>query len=76
MQTIKEELKATIKLAYPVSLGQLGFMMMGVVDSIMVGGLGARALAASALSNGIFILILIIGLGVSFAVTPLVCFLS
>ena len=72
MQNIKEELKATIKLAYPVSLGQLGFMMMGVVDSIMVGGLGARALAASALSNGIFVLILIIGLGVSFAVTPLV----
>ncbi|MHB1688432.1 MAG: MATE family efflux transporter [Ignavibacteriaceae bacterium] len=72
MQTIKEHLIATIKLAYPVSIGQLGFIMMGVVDSVMVGGLGAKYLAAASLSNGIFILILIIGIGVSYAVSPLV----
>ena len=72
MPTIREHAKSTITLAYPVMIGQLGMIMMGVVDSIMVGGLGAVPLAAAALGNSLFILILIIGIGVSYAVTPLV----
>lgn len=46
--------------------------MMGVVDSIMVGSLGPAPLAAASLGNSLTILIFIIGIGVSFAVTPLV----
>ncbi len=46
--------------------------MMGVVDSLMVGELGADYLAAASLANHIVILILIVGLGISMAVTPLV----
>ena len=72
MQTVKEHIISTINLAYPVSIGQFGFILMGVVDSIMVGGLGAASLAAASLANGLFILILIIGIGVSYAVSPLV----
>ncbi len=45
---------------------------MGVVDSIMVGTLGSAPLAAAALGNSITLLIFIVGIGVSFAVTPLV----
>ncbi len=72
MLTIKEHIISTLKLAYPVSIGQFGFILMGVIDSIMVGGLGAASLAAASLANGLFILILIIGIGVSYAVSPLV----
>jgi MATE family multidrug resistance protein len=50
-------------------------MMMGVVDSVMVGQLGAVPLAAAALGSSITILIFIIGLGSSIAVTPLVAIL-
>jgi MATE family multidrug resistance protein len=46
--------------------------MMGVVDSLMVGKLGAASLAAASLANGLAILIFIVGIGVSMAVTPLV----
>ncbi|MCH8035112.1 MAG: MATE family efflux transporter [Bacteroidetes bacterium] len=46
--------------------------MMGVVDSLMVGTLGSAPLAAAALGNSITLLIFIVGIGVSFAVTPLV----
>ena len=46
--------------------------MMGVVDSLMVGVLGPVPLAAASLGNSITILIFIVGIGVSFAVTPLV----
>lgn len=59
----------------PVIIGQLGFMMMGVVDSIMVGKIGAIPLAASALGHGLTFLVFIVGLGSSIAVTPLVAIL-
>jgi len=49
--------------------------MMGVVDSIMVGELGAVPLAGASLGNSMFILIFIIGLGVSMSVTPLIAIL-
>lgn len=67
----KSELSDTIKLAVPVSIGQLGHIAMGVVDSMMVGQVGAVPLAAASLVTGIFFLILVIGFGVAFAVTPL-----
>ncbi len=68
----KKEIIATAKLAYPVSIGQAGYVMLGVVDSIMVGELGAEHLAASSLCNGIFFTIMVLGLGMSMAVTPLI----
>ena len=70
--TYKEHLLNTINLAYPVIIGQLGFIMMGVVDSLMVGSLGPAPLAAASLGNSLTIIVFIIGLGISFAVTPLV----
>lgn len=71
----KEHIKHTILLAYPVVIGQLGFIMMGVVDSVMVGKLGPAPLAAASLGNGITMVIFIVGIGLSFAVTPLVAIL-
>ncbi len=69
---IKEHIRLTIKLAIPISVGQLGHVMMGVVDSMMVGQVGAVSLAAAALVNGLFFLILVLGIGVSMAATPLI----
>ena len=70
--TYKTHLTRTLILAWPVIVGQLGIILMGVVDSLMVGVLGANQLAAAALANHIVILIWIVGLGISMAVTPLV----
>jgi MATE family multidrug resistance protein len=53
-------------------LSQLGQVMVGVADSLMVGQLGAEPLAAASLANVVFYLIMVFGLGVSLAVTPLV----
>lgn len=69
---LKEHIKETIKLAIPISFGQLGHVMMGVVDSMMVGRIGTVPLAAAALVNGLFFLVLVIGIGVSMAATPLI----
>lgn len=68
----KYHLKETALLAYPVVFAQLGHIMLGVVDSMMVGGIGAEPLAAAAVSNGVFFILMVIGLGISYAMTPLV----
>lgn len=69
---IKDHFKKNITLAAPVMLSQLGHVMVGVADSIMVGRLGAVPLAAVSLGNSIFSIILMLGIGISFAITPLV----
>jgi len=75
VKAFKEHIRNTFNLAYPIIIGQLGFIMMGVVDSIMVGEIGAVPLAGATLGNSLFILIFIIGLGVAMSVTPLIAIL-
>lgn len=53
-------------------LSQLGHVMMGVADNVMVGHIGARQLAAAGLANVAFNVLLLFGIGVSYAITPLV----
>lgn len=68
----KEHYKRNFLLAYPVMLSQLGQVLVGVADSLMVGQLGAKYLAAASLGNVIFYVIMVFGLGVSYAITPLI----
>ena len=75
MHAFKKDFRDTIRLAVPVIIGQVGHMMMGVVDSLMVGQIGATPLAASAIGHSLFILFLIFGIGVSLAISPLVAML-
>ena len=62
--------KITFLLAYPVMLSQLGQIMVGVSDSVMVGQLGTAPLAGVSLGNSIFILFLTFGIGISYGITP------
>jgi multidrug resistance protein, MATE family len=71
MQNLFKNIRYTFILAYPVIIGQMGIMMMGVADSIMVGKIGAEPLAAASVANSLFILLFIIGIGISSAITPL-----
>tara|TARA_Y100000782_G_C10188536_1_gene268575 strand:- start:8660 stop:10012 length:1353 start_codon:yes stop_codon:yes gene_type:complete len=62
----------TWRLAYPVMLSQFGQVMVGQADSIMVGRLGTIPLAASTLANSIFVVVMVFGMGLSFAISPLI----
>ena len=53
-------------------LGQLGHVMVGLADNIMVGQLGAAPLAAVSLGNSLVFIALSLGIGFSFAITPLI----
>ncbi len=56
----------------PIVLGQLAHMVVAAVDNIMVGRLGALELAAVSLGNTFVFLAMSLGIGFSFAITPLI----
>ncbi|MCU4166072.1 MATE family efflux transporter [Carboxylicivirga caseinilyticus] len=60
------------KLATPIILAQAGQMLVNLADTLMVGQVGTTPLAAASFANSIFINILYLGVGISFALTPLV----
>ncbi len=64
--------KKNLSLALPVMTGQLGQIFTGVADTVMVGRVGETSIAAASLANGLFFFIFVIGIGISFAITPLV----
>lgn len=64
-------IRQTIRLSIPMIVGQLGQLTMGVADNVMVGRVGPGALAAASIGNGLFLLFMVVGLGISMAVTPL-----
>lgn len=53
-------------------MGSLGHLLVGLIDDIMVGRLGAVELAATSLGNSLVFIALSIGIGFSFAITPLI----
>ena len=68
----RKEIFQLLKIAWPVVLGQLGHVTVGVADSAMIGQTGTIPLAAASLANSIFILPLVFGIGIAYGVTPLV----
>ncbi len=48
------ELRPTLALAVPIVAGQVGQMLMGVADSVMIGHVGTVELAASSFTGAVF----------------------
>jgi len=69
---LRPHLKPTILLAFPVVLSQLGHVLVNVCDSVMVGQTGKVPLAAVSLGVSVNTMVLVLGLGLSMAITPLV----
>ncbi|MFK5891054.1 MAG: MATE family efflux transporter [Flavobacteriaceae bacterium] len=72
LKNYTKEFNYNLKLAYPVMIGQLGHVLVGLADNIMVGRLGATQLAAVSLGNSLVFIALSLGIGFTFAITPLV----
>lgn len=64
-----EEGRATLRLAFPLIAGQLGQMLVGLADTLMIGRLGVVPLAAATFANTILYLPLMIGIGMTMAVS-------
>jgi len=62
-----------LTLAIPVVISQLGHTLVQTSDTIIVGHFaGTISLAAVSLSNSIFIVLMMIGMGISYGLTPLI----
>ena len=61
-----------LKLAVPIIIGQLGGIITGLADTIMVGQHSTQELAAASFVNNVLNAFIIFGTGFSFALTPLV----
>src|SRR5690554_2832473 len=64
---------STLVLAGLVVISQLGHMLVQVADSIVVGHFaGTIPLAAVSLVHSIFMIVMVIGLGIAYGLTPLI----
>lgn len=66
------EWRALVSIAVPVVVVQVGLMLMGVVDTLMVGRVSAVTLAAAALGNLYVFNVLVVAMGALMALDPLV----
>jgi MATE family multidrug resistance protein len=68
----RADLREMFRLSVPVVVVQVGLMLMGVVDTIMVGHLDQRALAAAAIGNIYVFGAIVWGMGLLMVLDPIV----
>ncbi|MEO5960219.1 MAG: MATE family efflux transporter, partial [Opitutaceae bacterium] len=67
------EIRATLTLALPIVVGQVSQMLMGVLDSVMIGHAGTVPLAASSFGGSVFNVFYVLGIGI---MIPVAIFVS
>ena len=74
MQTIEQQshYRELASLGLPIIIGQLGTIVLGFADTLMIGHHSTQELAAAGLVNNVFALVLLFYLGFSYGLTPLV----
>lgn len=70
--TLTSHYSSTLRLGIPIAIGQLGIIIQGFADTMMVGQYATEALAASSFVNQLFNLVTFLLIGYSCGLTPLV----
>ena len=63
---------ATLKLGIPIAVGQLGVIILGFADTMMVGRYSTDALASASFVNNLFTLVTFFIMGYSYGLTPFI----
>jgi MATE family multidrug resistance protein len=71
MSRVTTEFRELLKLALPLAAAQAGSQLMGLVDTAIVGRVGAVELAAVGLGNALFFSFAILGMGIVMGIDPL-----
>ncbi|HEY8396849.1 MAG TPA: MATE family efflux transporter, partial [Flavihumibacter sp.] len=69
---LKQEAKQTIKLAFPIIIGELAQMALHIIDAAMVGAISYKQLAASSLVINAIGIPFVIGIGMTISVSQMV----
>lgn len=64
--------RALLRLGLPIMVGQLGTIVLGFADTMMIGHHGTAELGAASFVNNVMNLALIFGMGFSYGLTPVV----
>ena len=72
MSSVRTEFVPMLKIAVPVVMAELGWMTMGVVDTVMVGPLGPQAISAAGVGNSMHIAFAIFGMAIMLGLDTLV----
>lgn len=72
MYMLRTEAAKTIKLAFPIIIGELAQMALHIIDAAMVGAINYKQLAASALVINAMNIPFVIGIGMTFSVSQMV----
>lgn len=64
--------RSIIKLGVPIVVGQIGVILVGIFDNVMVGRYATDDLAAASFVNSLFNIPIFVGLGFAYGLTPLV----
>ncbi|GCB35375.1 MATE family efflux transporter [Bacteroides faecalis] len=68
----KEHYKALIYLGLPIVIGQIGVIVLGFADTLMIGHHSTIELGAASFVNNVFNLVIIFSTGFSYGLTPIV----
>ena len=63
--------KSILHLGLPILVGQLGMIVVGFADNVMVGHYSTAALASASFVNNVFNMVLFCCLGFTYGITPL-----
>jgi len=66
------EFRKTFKLGTPVIIGNISHMLMGIVDSVMIGHVGVIPLAAASFANSLFFFFIVFNSGLAAIISSLV----
>jgi MATE family multidrug resistance protein len=72
VDSLRREVEQVARLSAPVALVQIGLVMIGVVDTLMLGRVGVTELAAGALGNAWQWTFLSLGLGLVMGIDPMI----
>ncbi|MEZ6189405.1 MAG: MATE family efflux transporter [Planctomycetota bacterium] len=72
MPSLRQDLSTTLRLAAPVAVSQVGMLAMGLVDTLLVGRLGAIELSAVALGDALYFTFAVFAVGLIMSMDPLI----
>lgn len=72
MSSLRSELAPMLRLALPVVLAELGWMSMGIVDTLMVAPLGPAAIGAAGIGTSVHMAFAVFGMGLLLGLDTLV----
>lgn len=69
---LRKQASSTLRLAFPIIIGELAQISLGLVDSAMVGAVGYKQLAAAALVVSVINIPFVLGIGITISVSQMV----